>query len=348
MSSITSLSGDKKNIRIAINGFGRIGRQFFKNAFEHPNIQIVAVNDLQDINALAYLLKYDTVYGKYNKKVEVKDNHFEVEGKKVLFYSNPNPQELPWGDLDIDFVVESTGFFTTYEKAKAHLQAGAKRVVISAPAKDEETPTATPNNKVDEITASKITSNGSCTTNAATPVTSILEQTLGIECALLNTIHGYTSTQSLVDKPNPKDYRRGRAAAQNLIPTTSGAAISVTKVFPNLAGNMDAMAIRAPVVSGSILDYTFISKKETSVEELNNLFIEYSQKPEWQDILAVTSDPIVSTDILQNPHGAIVDLKMTRVINKKLCKLLVWYDNEWGYVNMLLKHIIQLSSFMNK
>ncbi len=346
MSSITSLS-QSTPLKIAINGFGRIGRQFFKVAFDNPNIQIIAINDLQDINALAYLLKYDTVYGRYKKQVKVKDENFLIDGTKVKFYSNPKPQDLPWKDLNIDVVVESTGFFTTYKKASAHLQAGAKRVVISAPAKDEQTPTATPNNKISHVADSKITSNGSCTTNAATPVTSVLELTVGVKCALLNTVHGYTSTQSLVDKPNTKDFRRGRAAAQNLIPTTSGAAISVTKVFPSLAGNMDAMAIRVPVVSGSILDYTFVSKKPTSKEELNNIFKEYSQKKEWKGILGVTQDPIVSTDILKNPNGAVVDLSMTKVINNTLCKLLVWYDNEWGYVNMLLKHILQIGALMS-
>ena len=328
-----------KVIRVAINGFGRIGRQFFKVAFDDPNIQIIAINDLGDLDNLAYLLEFDTVYKRYDKKITVVGNSLEVDGKSITFIQEKEPAKLPWKDLNIDVVIESTGFFTSNEKAKGHLDAGAKRVVISAPAKDEETPTATPNNNIEELSKSKITSNASCTTNSATPIAAILDQELGIESMILNTIHGYTGNQSLVDGPR-KDFRRGRAAAQNIIPTTSGASLATEKAVPSLKGKSDAIAMRVPVVAGSILDFTFISKMPTSVEEINNIFRSIDEKPEWQGIITFTEKPLVSSDILQNPHGSIVDLNLTRVVNKNLVKVCAWYDNEWGYVNMLLKHVL--------
>lgn len=329
-----------KKIRVAINGFGRIGRQFFKVAFADTNVEIIAINDLGDLKNLAYLLQYDTVYGMYDKSIQVIQNKLEVEGKSITFLQEKDPANLPWKDLGIDVVVESTGFFTSSEKSKAHLDAGAKRVVISAPAKDEETPTVTPNNNTTALEAAKITSNASCTTNAATPIAAILELELGIESAILNTIHGYTSTQVTVDGASSKDYRKGRAAAQNIIPTSSGAASATEKAVPQIKGKMDAMAMRVPVPSGSILDFTFVSKTPTSVEEINNIFRSLDEKPEWEGVVTYTEDPLVSSDILKNPHGGIVDLALTRVINKNLVKVCVWYDNEWGYVNMLLKHVL--------
>lgn len=327
-------------VKVAINGFGRIGRQFLKAAIENNNIQILAINDLAELDNLAYLLRYDTVYGNYNKKVETEEGLLFVDSQKIKFSQEKDPSKLPWKELDIDVVIESTGVFTTTEKAKAHLDAGAKRVVISAPAKDDETPTATPNNNVSQLTKSKITSNASCTTNAATPLATILENELGIESAILNTIHGYTSTQATVDGPSKKDFRRGRTAAQNIIPTSSGAALATETVVPQIKGKMEAMAMRVPVPSGSILDFTFVSKKETTVEEVNEIFKKAADRPEWQGILEVTEEPLVSSDILSNPHGSIVDLNLTKVVNKNLVKVCAWYDNEWGYVNMLLKHTL--------
>lgn len=330
---------NQNKIRIAINGFGRIGRQFFKVAFNNPNIEFVAINDLGDINNQAYLLKHDTVYGMYENEVSVDDQNLVVNGHKILHYNEMDPSKLPWGDLDIDVVVESTGVFTSYEKAQAHLKAGAKRVVISAPAKDDKTPTATPNVNIKNALSEKISSNASCTTNAATPIAIVLEDKFGIEQALLNTIHGYTATQRTVDSDDAKDYRRGRAAAQNLIPTSSGAAGAMAKAIPSLAGNSDAMAIRVPVVSGSILDFTFISKTDVTVEQVNDALTTASKLPEWSGILGVTNDPLVSSDILKSPYGSLVDLNLTRV-KGRLVKVLAWYDNEWGYVNMLLKHVL--------
>lgn len=333
-------TNSKKPIKLAINGFGRIGRQFFKAAIQDPNIEVVAINDLAELNNLAYLLKYDTIYGNYDKEVTHDEGYLTVESKKIKFLQEKDPNNLPWKDLNIDVVVESTGFFTSTEKASAHLNAGAKRVVISAPAKDEETPTVTPNNNIDALEKAKITSNASCTTNAATPLATILDLKLGIESALLNTIHGYTSTQATVDGPSQKDFRRGRTAAQNIIPTSSGAALATAKVLPQMSKKMDAMAMRVPVPSGSILDFTFVSKKETTVEEVNNIFKEACETKEWKGIVTFTEEPLVSTDILKNPHGSIVDLALTRVVNKNLVKVCAWYDNEWGYVNMLLKHVL--------
>ena len=338
-----------KKLRIAINGFGRIGRQFFKVAFEKPEIEIVAINDLGDLDNLAYLLEFDTVYGHYDKKIEVQDGHLVVDGKKIKYVSEPEPSKLPWKDLDIDIVIESTGRFTSYEKAKPHLDAGAKRVVLSAPARDEgETITSTPNVNEEMLANSKITTNASCTTNAATPAVAIMMVKPGIKYGLINTIHGYTAEQSLVDGPMPalhKDLRRGRAAAANIVPTTSGVSVSVVRAIPGMQDRFDGMALRVPVVSGSILDLTFIAEQKTSVEEINNIFIEEAKKPVWLGILTVTDKPLVSSDIIKNPHGAIVDLTLTRVIGE-LVKVMVWYDNEWGYANMLVRHILALQSLL--
>lgn len=336
-------------MRIAINGFGRVGRQFFKAAFGKPKIDIVAVNDLADIQNIAYLLEYDTVYGHYDKKIETGGNNLIIDGKTIKYFSESDPLKLPWKDLNIDIVVESTGRFTSYEKAKAHLLAGAKRVVISAPAKDEETPTFIPN--VNELAASrlKITSNASCTTNAAAIVAAIMIKNPGIKYSVLNTVHGATAEQSLIDSPMPslhKDFRRGRSAIGNIVPTSTGAAKAAAKTIPELKDKFDGIALRVPILAGSILDFTFSAKKKTSVEEINNIFIEEAKKPEWKGILDTTDQPIVSSDILKNPHGAIVDLKLTRVVDGELIKVMAWYDNEWGYAEMLLRHILSLEKFL--
>ncbi len=336
----------EKKLRVAINGFGRIGRQFFKVAFASPNVEIVALNDLGDLDNLAYLLEFDTVYGHYDKSVSVDGNNLIVDGKPVQYFSESDPMKLPWGDLNIDFVVESTGHFTSYDEAKVHLDAGAKRVVISAPAKDDgQTATATPNVNTDAATLSRITSNASCTTNATTPVASIMTGKPGIKYSILDTIHSYTATQGVVDGPS-KDFRKGRAGAQNIVPTSTGAAIATAKAIPGMKDKFDGIAMRVPTVSGSLLDFTFISETPTSVDEINAIFKEEAEKPEWKGILAVTDKPIVSSDIIGDPHGATVDLALTRVVGGELVKVMVWYDNEWGYVNMLLKHIISLSSLV--
>lgn len=344
-------------MKIAINGFGRIGRIFFRQvypaaggALEKPDFEIVALNDLGDLENLAYLLKYDSVYGRYalevgSEKLEVGEKLI-VNNKEIQVFQEKDPAKLPWKDLGIDIVVESTGVFDSYEKAKAHLDAGAKRVVITAPAKDNDTPTSTPNVGVEFLSLSKITSNGSCTTNAATPVAAIMLENPGIKKAVLNTVHGYTATQGLVDGPAKKDWNRGRAAAVNIVPSHTGAAIAAEKAIPALRGKFDGVAMRVPVISGSLIDFTFLAERKTSVEEINNIFKEAAEKPEWKGILKVAEAPIVSTDILGEPYGSIVDLNFTRVVDGDLVKIFSWYDNEWGYGAMLIKHIKTLENLL--
>ncbi|MEK7646750.1 MAG: type I glyceraldehyde-3-phosphate dehydrogenase [Patescibacteria group bacterium] len=335
-------------MKIAINGFGRIGRIFFRQAFGHKDIDIVAINDLGSPDNLAYLLRYDSVYGRYKKNVSVKDGVLWVDGKEIKVLNEKDPAQLPWGKLRVDVVVESTGVFESYEKSKPHLDAGAKRVVITAPAKDEgETKTATPNVGIDLLSEGLITSNASCTTNATTPIAAVMLKNPGIKKAILSTVHGYTATQAVVDGPvKGKDLRRGRAAAMNLVPSSTGAALATAKAIPELLNKFDGVSVRVPVVSGSLVDFTFIAERKTSVEEINNIFKEAARKPEWQGILAVTEEDIVSTDILGEPYGAIVDLQMTRVVDGDLVKIFSWYDNEWGYSAMLIKHLEALKPLL--
>jgi glyceraldehyde 3-phosphate dehydrogenase len=295
------------------------------------------------------LLKYDSVYGQYDKNVEVKDNKLIVEGREVLVFKETDPSKLPWKDLDIDLVVEATGFFTEFEKAKMHLIAGAKRVVITAPAKDEITYTFTPNleRDLDKIfnlgEQGLITSNASCTTNSVNPVIYIMMKRLGIKKAILTTIHAYTNTQSLVDSISKgKDFRRGRAGAFNIVPSTTGAAEATVRVIPEMKGKFDGISIRVPVICGSLSDITMVTERPTSVEEVNNIFKEEAQKPEWQGIIKVVEDQIVSSDIIGQPYGAIIDLTLTKVVDGDLVKVFSWYDNECGYCAMLIKHIERL------
>ncbi len=333
--------------KIAINGFGRIGRIFFRHAFGHPNIDIVAINDLGALENMAYLLKYDTVYGPYDKSVEIKNDTLIVDGEKIKMIQEKDPGLLPWKEMDVDIIVESTGVFESRDKAVPHLAAGAKRVVITAPAKDEITPTSTPNVGEEFLKLDKITSNASCTTNAATPIMAVMSKNPGIKKAVLNTIHAYTASQGIVDGPDKKnDFRRARAAAQNIIPSTTGAAIAATKALPSLKGKFDGISLRVPVICGSIIDFTFIASRPTSVEEINDIFRKAAAEKQWQGILAITEEPLVSSDILKNPHGSIVDLLMTKVIDGDLVKVLAWYDNEWGYAAMLLKHVFAVSKLL--
>ena len=340
--------------RVAINGLGRIGRAFFKLAYNNPAFEIVAVNDLGDPENLAYLLKYDTAYGQSDFSVAVETDRLIINGKEVRFISERDPSKLPWKDMEIDIVVEATGIFASYEKSKVHLAAGAKRVVITAPVKDDPNTAgvrgATILMGVNEKTLDtcEISSNGSCTTNASSPLVAVLDDKIGIEKAVLNTVHAYTSTQAIVDRPNQKDFRKGRSAAQNIIPTSTGAAIAVTKAYEPLEGKFDGIALRVPVVVGSIADVTFIAKKETSVEEINSVLTEAASNDRWKNILAVTNDPIVSADIIGAQHAAIADLSMTRVVGGNLVKVLAWYDNEMGYTAMLVKHVQTASASLSK
>lgn len=335
---------ENRKIRVAVNGFGRIGRAFVKIAWENPNIEIVAVNDLGSLDSLAYLLKYDTVYRNWKHEVKKGEGSIIIDGKIVKFISEKDTTKLPWKDLDIDVVVESTGLFTAYEKAKFHLDCGAKKVVISAPSKgDGSFPGETILLGVNEekFGTCDITSNASCTTNAASPLIGILNEALGVEKAILNTVHGYTASQSLVDGPSKKDLREGRAAAQNIVPSSTGAAIAVTKAYPELEGLFDGISIRVPVPAGSIVDVTFISKKPTTAEEVNNILKEAAKSERWSKVFAVTDEPLVSSDILSRPEASIADLEMTRVVGGTLVKVMGWYDNEYGYTNTLVEHVIK-------
>ncbi len=334
-----------KTIKVGINGFGRIGRAFLKIAWERPEIEIVAVNDLGNIENMAYLLKYDTVYRKWDKNISVEGDSIVIDGKKVKVLAQKDPTLLPWKDLEIDVVVESTGLFVAFDKAKVHLDAGAKKVVISAPAKDSDGTVAGETILLgvneEKFGTCDITSNASCTTNAASPLIAIMDESLGIEKAILNTVHGYTASQALVDGPSKKDPREGRAAAQNIVPSSTGAAIAVTKAFTKLSGLFDGISIRVPVPAGSIVDVTFISKKETTKEEVNEILKKAALDKRWENIFAVTEEDLVSSDILGNKYGSMADLKMTRVVGGNLVKVMGWYDNEMGYTYTLVDHVIK-------
>lgn len=329
--------------RIAINGFGRIGRAFVRQAYERKDVEVVAVNDLGSLENLSYLLKYDTVYGKAPFTVDTKDGKLIVDGKEVAFLSEKEPGLLPWKDLAIDVVIESTGFFTDYEKAKAHLDAGARRVVISAPVKEESSLGATVLMGLDESALANraITSNASCTTNSASPVIAILDEAIGIEKAVLSTTHAYTASQSIVDGPSKKDMKEGRAAAQNIVPTSTGAAIAVTKAYPSLAGKFDGISLRVPVPAGSIADITFIAKRNTSAEEVNDILRKASVSARWQGIFTTIDEELVSSDIVGERFASIADLGMTRVVDGNLVKVLAWYDNEAGYTHTLIEHAVR-------
>jgi glyceraldehyde 3-phosphate dehydrogenase len=340
--------------RVAINGFGRIGRAFMRSAFGHPDFEVVAVNDLGSLENLAYLLKYDSVYGQSPFSVEIQGGVLKVDGKEIKFIQEREPEKLPWKDLDIDIVVESTGFFATYEGSKKHLTAGAKRVVISAPVKDEPDAAGVNGATVlmgvndDQLKVCDISSNASCTTNATSPLIAILKEAIGIDKALLNTIHAYTSTQSLVDGPNKKDLRKGRAAALNIIPSTTGAAIATTKAHPELAGKFGGMALRVPVPVGSIVDVTFVASRNTTVEEVNEALKKAAGEPRWKNIFAATEEPIVSSDIIGSRVGSIADLSFTNVADGNLVKVLAWYDNETSYTQTLVEHVAASASYINK
>lgn len=328
-------------MRVAINGFGRIGRAFMRVAVHDPGVDVVALNDLGDAHNLAYLLTYDTVYGRFAGQVSVGEGELTLGVKRIKFLQEKNPAALPWKDLGVDVVVESTGVFDSFEKASAHITAGAKRVVVTAPVKDTAPNGATVLVGVNEekLQTCTITSNGSCTTNSASPLIAILDEALGIDKALLNTVHAYTATQSIVDGPvKGPDVRRGRAAAQNITPSSTGAAVAVTKAYEQLAGKFDGIAVRVPVVAGSLVDITFVAKRETTAEEVNKILETAAASERWKGIFAVSHEPLVSSDIVGEPYASIAQLDMTRVIGN-LVKVLAWYDNEMGYAHTLLRHV---------
>jgi len=336
-----------KKIRVAINGFGRIGRAFYRLAHSESAIDVVAINNLGDIGNLAYLLRHDTVYGGVSFEVLFNEHALIIDGKEIPVYAEKDPAKLPWKKYDVDVVVESTGAFTKYETAKAHLAAGATRVVITAPVKDDPEAAGVVGATVlmgvndSALKTCDVSSNASCTTNAGGPLIAILDEGIGIEKAMLNTVHGYTSSQTVVDGTNTKDFRKGRAAAQNIIPSSTGAAIATTKVLPQLAGKFDGVAMRVPVPVGSIVDITFVAKRDTTVEEVNTILKKASGEARWKGIFMATDEPIVSSDIIGNTHASIADLSFTRVVGGNLVKVFAWYDNEMGYVNTLVRHVME-------
>ncbi len=343
-------------VRVAINGFGRIGRAFVRASVHDPEIDIVAINDLGDIENLAYLLRHDSVYRAFPGQVTVEQGGkaLMIGAKRVAVTSEKEPAKLPWKDLNIDVVVECTGFFTDFAKAKAHITAGAKRVVISAPAKDGADEAGVSVTGVTvlmgvneaNLKGSMLSSNASCTTNAASPLIAILDASVGVEKAVLSTVHGYTASQSLVDGPSKKDFKEGRGAAQNIVPTSTGAAIAVTVAYPTLKDKFDGISLRVPVPAGSIADVTFIAKRSTTKEEINKILEDAAALPQWAGVFSVTKEPLVSSDIIGSEYGSIADLGLTRVIDGNLVKVMAWYDNEMGYTHTLVAHVKEAGKFL--
>ncbi len=332
-------------IKVGINGFGRIGRQAFKLSLDNPAIEVVGINDLTSPEVLAHLLKYDSNYGIFKHDIAFDETNIIVDGKKYPVSAEKEPSLLPWAALGAQVVLECTGRFTDSEKASAHLHAGAKRVIISAPAKDEGiTPTIVLGANEDQYTDQAVISNASCTTNCITPVTAVLLAKFGIQKLMMSTIHSYTAEQNLVDGPPPggksNDMRRARAAAVNIIPTSTGAAISATQVFPELKGLFDGISFRVPTPVGSLSDFAILLKKKTTVEEVNQVFTEAAEHPLYKGKLVVSNEPLVSSDIIGNPASCIVDLSLTQVIDGDFIKVVAWYDNEFGYSNRLVEQAV--------
>lgn len=334
--------------KVAINGFGRIGRNAFKIAFGRNDIEIVAVNDLTDTKTLAYLLKHDTNYGTYDKKVSHDDTHIIVDGHKVLVCAEKDPSLLPWNKLAVDVVIESTGRFTDKEGAGAHLKAGAKRVVISGPTKSDGVDTIVLGANDDTLEGStEIISNASCTTNSLGAVMAVLDAEFGVEKSMLTTVHSYTASQVVQDAP-AKDLREGRNAAENIVPTTTGAAIAVTLTLPQLKDKFDGLSIRVPTPVVSLSDVTVLLKKNVTVEQINNVFKKASADPYYQGILGVSEEPLVSSDYIGNSNSGTVDLLLTKVVGGNLVKVMVWYDNEWGYSNRLVEVVADAGRLIKK
>jgi len=323
--------------KIAINGFGRIGRNAFKLAFERDDIEVVAINDLTDTKTLAHLLKHDSTYGTYHYDVSYDENSIFVNGKQIRVLAEKDPALLPWGEFGVDVVIEATGLFVQPDKARAHINAGAKKVVISAPAKGEGAKFIVLGVNEHELTREDdIISNASCTTNCIAPVMAILEREFGIEKSLMTTVHSYTASQRILDAP-AKDLREARSAAENIVPTTTGAAIATAKVIPSLVGKFDGLSVRVPTAVVSLSDITAVLKQDTTKEEINEVFKRAANDPFYQGILTVTEEPLVSTDFKGNSHSTIVDLELTNVVGGNLVKVVAWYDNEWGYSNRLVE-----------
>ena len=318
--------------KVAINGLGRIGRAALKIVLDNPNLELVAVNDIVPADNLAYLLRYDSVYGRYEKEVKAEGDALVIDGKKYPLCCEKDPAQLPWGDMGVDTVFECTGIFTKGEEIDKHVQAGAKRVILSAPAKTDDVDTVV--HKVNTSDSDKC-STASCTTNCITPVVESMARNIGVEKAIMTTVHAYTINQSIVDGPSKK-VRRGRSGACNFVPTSTGAAQATTKVLTELDGKFDGIAIRGPVPVGSIADIVFLTSRDTTREELNEMFSKEAEG-KYKGIMGVNGDEIVSSDIIKDPRASIVDLTMTQVVDGNLVKVMSWYDNEWGYANQMVR-----------
>ncbi|MCF8063464.1 MAG: type I glyceraldehyde-3-phosphate dehydrogenase [Deltaproteobacteria bacterium] len=325
---------------VAINGLGRIGRATLKIVLDTPELELAAVNDLIPADNLAYLLKYDTVYGRYGRSVESEDDKLIIDGMPYPLYSIKDPSELPWKKLRIDAVFECTGVFTREEDLEKHIRAGARNVLLSAPPKSEEMPMVVHAVSEGERSARMI-SCASCTTNCIAPVVEIVGRRIGMKKATMTTIHAYTATQGIVDGP-AKKWRRGRAGAANLVPTSTGAAKATTKTLPEYKGKFDGVAVRVPVPVGSLADVVFVTERETSVEEVNRIFREEAGTDRYRGVLGVSEDPIVSSDIIGDPRASVVDLGMTQVVDRDLLKVMAWYDNEWGYSNQMVREALRV------
>lgn len=324
-------------IKIAINGFGRIGRNAFKIAFERRDVEIVAINDITDTKTLAHLLKHDSSYGTYNREVSFDDDHLIVAGKSIKAFKELDPANLPWRDLNVDVVIESTGHFTDPEKAKAHIEAGAKKVVLSAPAKGEGAKTIVLGVNEDSLNKDDIiVSNASCTTNCIAPVMRVLEESFGIDKAMMTTVHSYTASQRLQDAP-AKDLREARAAAENIVPTTTGASKAAALTLPSLTGKFNGLSVRVPTPVVSLADITAVLKRDATKDDINEAFRQAAKEPYYGGILGISEEELVSSDYRGNAHSAIVDLPLTDVVGGNLAKVVAWYDNEWGYSNRLVE-----------
>jgi len=327
--------------KVAINGLGRIGRAALKLAVEHPELDVVAVNEIGSLDNMVYLLRYDTAYGRYERQVEAVDGKLVVDGKPLVYLSERDPGQLPWADLEVELVLECTGRFTEREDAEKHVRAGARWVVLSGPAKSPDVPTIIHGvNRPDGQT--QIISCASCTTNNITPLVEILDRHFGVEKALLTTVHAYTATQALVDSPGgAKDLRRGRAAAQSFVPSSTGAATATAKALPAMQGRFDGVSVRGPVVVGSISDVVFVLARDTTADEVNDVLRQEASSDRYKGILDVADDPLVSADIVKDPHASIVQLDMTRVVGGNLVKVMSWYDNEWGFTSQMIQVAVQ-------
>ncbi|EKD76609.1 MAG: hypothetical protein ACD_43C00049G0003 [uncultured bacterium] len=336
-------------IRIAINGFGRIGASAFRIALDRPELEVVAINGLGSIQMAAHLLQYDSVYGKYERTVSTNgDDYLVVDGKKYRRYAEKDPKVLPWKDLKVDVVLECTGIFTNREGASQHLTAGAKHVIISAPAKDKDIGTYVMSVNQAEIGNDTISSNASCTTNCIGPVMKVMMDTFGVEKAMMTTIHSYTADQNLVDGTHKADIRRARGAALNIIPTSTGAAKAFGKTMPSYQGIFDGFALRVPTPAGSVSDMTMITKRDVTVDEVKKALTDAAAQPNYKGILAVTNEPVVSSDIVGRPESSIVDLSLTMVVGGNLVKIVSWYDNEFGYANRLVDMAIMAGKKISK